>query len=201
MTMTSFWAVISRRSSGLSLQSRKNCSGLSPTDSTLSTILPVFRSSSVSGTFAIRSEVEQLCYRLHDDKTTQPADNALALAIANGPPVVLAMRRDSVNGVELWRQPLDRFAQKDVRLGHVHADPDFDGIIRRVFSAKTGEGRVVPAFAFQTLHAAGLPFKSDFELKQGAVTVIRPEPVNIRFVGDEHSFPHVPAWKILDGSA
>ena len=138
---------------------------------------------------------------LLDDKTTEPADNALALAIANGPPVVLAMRRDSVNGVELWRQPLDRFAQKDVRLGHVHADPDFDGIIRRVFSAKTGEGRVVPAFAFQTLHAAGLPFKSDFELKQGAVTVIRPEPVNIRFVGDEHSFPHVPAWKILDGSA
>ena len=138
---------------------------------------------------------------LLDEKTTEPADNALALAIANGPPVVLAMRRDSVNGVELWRQPLDRFAQKGVRLGHAHADPDFDGINRRILSAKAGEGRVVSAFAVQTLHAAGLPFKSDFERQQGAVTVIRPEPVNIRFVGDEHSFPHVPAWKILDGSA
>jgi signal transduction histidine kinase/CHASE2 domain-containing sensor protein len=138
---------------------------------------------------------------LLNDKTTEQADNALALAIANGPPVVLATRRDSVNGVELWRQPLDRFAQKDVRLGHVHADPDFDGIIRRVLSAKAGEGQVVPAFAFQTLHAAGLSFKSEFERKQGSVTVIRPQPVNIRFVGDEHSFPHVPAWKILDGSA
>jgi signal transduction histidine kinase/CHASE2 domain-containing sensor protein len=137
---------------------------------------------------------------LLDDRTTEQADNALAIAIANGPPVVLAMRRDSVNGVERWLKPLDRFAQKGVRLGHVHTDPDFDSISRRIFYAKTGEGLVVPAFAVQTLHAAGLSFKSDFEQKQGAAAVIRPQPVNIRFVGDEHSFPHVPAWKILVGS-
>ena len=138
---------------------------------------------------------------LLDNETTEDADYALARAIANAPPMVLATRRDSVDGVEVWRRPLGLFEQKGVRLGHVHADPDFDGISRRIFSAKAGEGRVVPAFAVQALHAAGLSFKSDFEQKVGAADVIRPQMVNIRFAGDENTFQHVPAWKILDGSA
>jgi signal transduction histidine kinase len=138
---------------------------------------------------------------LLDNETTKEADFALAVAIANAPPVVLAMRRDSQDGVELWRQPLDIFNQKGVRLGHVHADPDFDGIIRRVFSAKAGEGRVTPAFAVQALHAAGLPFQSDFEQKFASAEIIRPQTVNIRFAGDENTFPHVSAWKVLSGEA
>src|SRR5207237_623005 len=82
---------------------------------------------------------------LLEDKTSEDGDYALALAIANAPPMVLATRRDSVDGVGLWRQPLGLFAQKGVLLGHVHTDPDFDGISRRVFSAKAGEGRVIQA--------------------------------------------------------
>src|SRR3989454_4402039 len=96
---------------------------------------------------------------LLDNKTSEDGDHALAAAIANAPPMVLATRRDSVDGVGLWRQPLGLFAQKGVLLGHVHADPDFDGISRRVLSAKAGEGRVIPAFAVQALHAAGLEFQ------------------------------------------
>jgi signal transduction histidine kinase/CHASE2 domain-containing sensor protein len=136
-----------------------------------------------------------------DNETSKEADFALAVAIANAPPVVLAMRRDSQEGVELWRQPLDMFNQKGVRLGHVHADPDFDGISRRIYSAKTGEGRVVPAFAVQALHAAGLQFRSDFEQKAGPAEIIRPRTVNIRFAGDENTFPRIPAWKVLTGEA
>jgi PAS domain S-box-containing protein len=135
-----------------------------------------------------------------DIETSQESDFALAMAIANAPPVVLAMRRDSQDGVERWRQPLDLFNQKGVRLGHVHADPDFDGVSRRVYSAKTGEGRVVQAFAVQALHAAGLPFKADFEEKVGSAEIIRPSEVNIRFAGDENTFPHIAAWKILSGA-
>src|SRR5215467_2863592 len=138
---------------------------------------------------------------LLDNETSKEADFALAAAIANAPPVVLAMRRDSQDGIELWRQPLGVFNQKGVRLGHVHADPDFDGITRRIYSAKTGEGRVVPAFAIQALHAAGLPFRSDVEQKVGPAEVIRPQTVNIRFAGDENTFPHVSAWKVLSGEA
>src|SRR5207237_6343128 len=78
---------------------------------------------------------------LLDDETTEDADHALAQAIANAPPMVLATRRDSVDGIEGWRHPLGLFEQKGVRLGHVHADPDFDGISRRIFSANAGGGR------------------------------------------------------------
>src|ERR1041385_5120341 len=134
-----------------------------------------------------------------DNETSKEADYALAAAIANAPPVVLATRRDYQDGVELWRQPLNLFNQKGVRLGHVHADPDFDGISRRVYSAKTGEGQVFSAFAVEALHAAGLPFRSDFEEKVGPADVIRPRTVNIRFAGDENTFPRVPAWRVLSG--
>ncbi len=138
---------------------------------------------------------------LLDNETSEDGDYALALAIANAPPMVLATRRDSVDGVELWRQPLGIFVQKGVLLGHVHAEPDFDGISRQVFSLKAGEGRVVPAFAVQALHAAGLEFKSDFEQKAGGAELIRPQAINIRFAGDQNTFRRVPAWRVLEGSA
>jgi signal transduction histidine kinase len=136
-----------------------------------------------------------------DNETSKDADFALAVAIANAPPVVLAMRRDYQDGAEIWRQPLGLFNQKGVRLGHVHADPDFDGISRRIYSAKAGGGRVVPAFAVQALHAGGLPFRSDFEEKVGSAEIIRPRTVNIRFAGDENTFPRIAAWKVLSGDA
>src|SRR5262249_14776187 len=100
-----------------------------------------------------------------------------------------------------WREPDPLFLQKPVRLGHVHTDPDFDNIMRRVLSAKAAEsGRVIPAFAVQALHTADLPFKADFERKAGSTAVLRSEPINIRFVGDNRSFRHVPAWQVLDGA-
>src|SRR5947208_10626964 len=138
---------------------------------------------------------------LLDNETSEDGDYALALAIANAPPMVLATRRDSVDGVELWRPPLGIFVQKGVLLGHVHAEPDFDGISRQVFSLKAGEGRVVPAFAVQALHAAGLEFKSDFDQKAGGAQLIRPQVINIRFAGDQNTFRRVPAWRVLEGSA
>src|SRR5947207_4794628 len=138
---------------------------------------------------------------LLDNGTSEDGDYALALAIANAPPMVLATRRDSVDGVELWRQALGIFVQKGVLLGHVHAEPDFDGISRQVFSLKAREGRVVPAFAVQALHAAGLEFKSDFEQKAEGAQLIRPQAINIRFAGDQNTFRRVAAWRVLEGSA
>ncbi len=135
-----------------------------------------------------------------DEKTTADADTALATAIAHTSSLVLATRRDFDQGVERWRDPLAIFVQKHVRLGHVHTDPDFDGIGRKVLYVKPGDGRVVPALAVQALHAAELPFKSDFEQTVNSAQILRPEFVNIRFVGDNNSFSQVPAWKVLDGS-
>jgi signal transduction histidine kinase len=139
---------------------------------------------------------------LLDDKTKSDADDVLATAIANAHSVVLASYLDSVGGTERWDEPDPLFLQKSVRLGHVHTEHEFDDINRRIVSAKAvSEGRVLPAFAVQALHAADLPFKADFEQKVGPAEVLRPEPINIRFVGDNHSFPHVPAWQVLDGTA
>jgi len=141
---------------------------------------------------------------LLDDPSSSPeADKILAVAIANSPAIVLAAHMDPTPGVSRWLQPHPLFRQKHVRLGHVHTDPDFDGDInRRILSAKvTPDGQLVPAFAVEALHAAELPFKADFEQKNAAFDLIRPEPFNIRFVGDNNSFRHVPAWRVLDGSA
>src|SRR5215831_10302168 len=101
---------------------------------------------------------------LLDDKDSVDADTALAAAIANAHAIVLATRLDSTHGTERWLEPDPLFVQKHVRLGHVHTDVDFDDINRRILSLKaSADGRVIPAFAIQTLHAAGLQFKADFE--------------------------------------
>src|SRR5882672_10263430 len=137
---------------------------------------------------------------LLDENKTEEEDNALAAAISKVPSIVLATRIISDNGVERWHGPNEQFVQRHVALGHVHADPDFDGISRRIFSAKVAEGRVVPAFAAVVLRASGLLGKSSFELRAGGARVVRPQAFNIRFIGDNGSFKHVPAWKVLDGA-
>src|SRR5262249_49837836 len=139
---------------------------------------------------------------LLDDKYSPDADRELAAAIANAHAIVLAARLDSTHGTERWLEPDPLFLQKHVRLGHVHTDVDLDDIHRRVLSVKaSADGRIIPAFAIQALHAAGLPFKADFERQSGPAEILRSEPINIRFVGDNNTFRHVPAWEILDGIA
>src|SRR5207249_5023862 len=39
------------------------------------------------------------------------------------------------------------------------------------------------------------------EQKVGTADVLRPEAINIRFVGDNQSFQHVPAWQVLTETA
>jgi signal transduction histidine kinase len=136
------------------------------------------------------------------DKTKPEADAALAAAIANAHAIVLGAQLESVNGVRRWNEPAPSFLQSShVLLGHVHTDPDFDGINRRIPPFKEPEeGRFIQAFSIQTLHAAGLPFQSSVEQKISSAVVVRPEPFNIRFVGDNESFPRVPAWEVLDGT-
>jgi signal transduction histidine kinase/CHASE2 domain-containing sensor protein len=140
---------------------------------------------------------------LLEDKTKPEADQALAASIANAQAIVLATHLESAGGVDHWNEPDPLFLQKkDVRLGHVHTDPDTDFINRRIPAIKaTGGGQFIPAFSIQALHAAGLPFNADFEQQVGPATVVRPESFNIRFVGDSGRFQRIPAWQLLDGSA
>src|SRR5215475_7247150 len=59
----------------------------------------------------------------------------------------------------------------------------------------------MPAFAVQALRSADLPFEASFDQPVGSdVRVLRPEAIRIRFVGDNNSFRHIPAWQVLDGA-
>jgi signal transduction histidine kinase/CHASE2 domain-containing sensor protein len=137
------------------------------------------------------------------DKSTPEGDSALAGSIANSHAIVLGAELESGGDVRRWNQPEPQFlGDGHVRLGHVHTDPDFDGINRRIPSIREPEeGRFLQAFSIQALHAANLPFQSPVEQRVGSAVVVRPEPFNIRFVGDNESFPRVPAWQVLDGTA
>lgn len=136
------------------------------------------------------------------DKTTAEADYKLAAAIANADAIVLGAHLETKGGEQRWNEPDPLFLQKHVRLGHVHTEPDFDGINRRIPSMKaSSDGLPISAFAVEALHAASLPFKAGFESKVGGAQVYKPQPINIRFVGDNDSFPRVPAWQVLDETA
>ncbi len=136
---------------------------------------------------------------LLDDGTDEQADQDLADAFHEAGTVVLATRIDETPGeVTRWRKPVDVFTGQNIRLGHVHADPDLDGIIRRIVSAKQSEGRVVSALSVELLRAAGADL-SEFEDRFGESVRVRPESLMIRFAGDRQTFQHVPAWKVLEG--
>jgi signal transduction histidine kinase len=136
------------------------------------------------------------------DKTTPQADYKLQAAIANAHAIVLGAHLETKEGVERWNQPDAVFMQKHVRLGHVHTEPDFDGINRTVPSIKaSANGVPIPALAVQALNSAAVPFRADFQKKVGDAVVYKSEPIRIRFVGDNDSFPRVPAWQLLDDTA
>src|SRR5438093_4627364 len=105
---------------------------------------------------------------LLDERKSEEEDSALARSISDARAIVLATRIATINGGDHWRRPNERFVQQHVRLGHVHADPDFDGISRRFLSAKISDGRTVRAFARETLQAAGLPESGTFEERTGS---------------------------------
>ncbi|MBI1353046.1 MAG: CHASE2 domain-containing protein [Acidobacteria bacterium] len=61
-------------------------------------------------------------------------NEALARAIATEPPTVLAanLRADGQG----WENPVEPFSSAAAALGHVHAEPDADGVCRRILLAK-----------------------------------------------------------------
>ena len=69
----------------------------------------------------------------------------LEQALASLPNVVLAthlsstsVNSASASGRGAWEEPLERFKKHAAVLGHVHADPDNDGVNRQILLAKAG---------------------------------------------------------------
>ena len=135
---------------------------------------------------------------LLDDSRDGEGDRDLAEAIGEAGKVVLAARLDDSGNPTAWSKPLEAFRSDSVRLGHVHADPDLDGVVRRIVSAKEAQGEVIRALSVELLRAAGqLP--SEFEQTMGGSVRIVPETLLLRFAGDRGTFSQVPAWKVLEG--
>lgn len=126
---------------------------------------------------------------LLDDRTDPELDRRFEEVVNRSRNLVLATRIDVIDQETRWRKPAVRLANPNVRLGHVHADPDLDGIHRRILTAKFAAGEVYSAFALECLRAPGAR----------PTEVIRPRLINVRFAGDRRTFEHIPAWELLEG--
>ena len=136
---------------------------------------------------------------LWDDPGELESDQALGKVIERTGNIVLATRiDDAATGRSQWRMPLDALRTESAGLGHVHADPDLDGVIRRIETVKEADGELFSALSIEVLRTAGrLP--PDFEESLGASVRVVPESLMIRFAGDRGTFPQVSAWEVLAG--
>jgi signal transduction histidine kinase/CHASE2 domain-containing sensor protein len=138
-----------------------------------------------------------------DDEGTAEGDAALARAIGMNSRVVLPARIVEDHGVDRWRRPQPVFIQPNVRLGHVHTEPELDGFNRSIYTDKAAEGMLLPAFSLEALRAANIPIDPRFERQTGdGFSRVQESTMLIRFAGDTgQTFPQVSAWRILDGTA
>jgi signal transduction histidine kinase len=137
---------------------------------------------------------------LNDASSVAAEDDILADAIARADKIVLAAELAADTDSPTWTKPISKFLRPNVVLGHVHADPDLDGITRAVYSAKQDHTHAtVPAFSLQALKAAGFEAQGDFVRRVNGVEILHPELVNIRFDGGRYTFPHISAAQVLDG--
>jgi signal transduction histidine kinase/CHASE2 domain-containing sensor protein len=137
-----------------------------------------------------------------DDPGSEEGDAALAQAIAQNPSVVLPARIVTEDGAERWERPQERFVQSNVRLGHVHTEPELDMTNRSIYTDKAAEGILIPAFSLEILRAAGVAIDPVFERHgAGGLSVVKQPTAYIRFAGDTgQTFQQIPAWKILQGT-
>jgi len=143
----------------------------------------------------------------------EESDNeALERALAATPNVVLAahLRTGSSGESGAWQEPLPLFRERAAALGHVHADPDDDGVCRRILLAKAGGGKRLWAMALEAYRLAqgGGPVvetEAGLEIRPRRIPAALREqrPLPIAFPGPESSIERVSLQEILEtpGSA
>ena len=97
-------------------------------------------------------------------------------ALQSTPNVVLAthLRLNSSPEAGSWVQPLERFRLSAAALGHVHAEPDDDGVCRRVLLAKVGgmtRRWAMGLEAYRLAHGAELVREADEGLEVGGLFI------------------------------
>ena len=103
---------------------------------------------------------------------SEAENHRLEEALQRTPNVVLAthLRLNSSPEVGSWVEPLERFRLPAAALGHVHAEPDDDGVCRRVLLAKVGgmtRRWAMGLEAYRLAHGAELVREADEGLEVG----------------------------------
>ena len=157
------------------------------------------------------------------DKGPEEDDTALEAALNDARvPIVLSSALEAGTGSG-WLRPLPRFAPRGRKTGHVHADPDGDGVSRQVLLSKYSGRERFWAFALEALIAvtpSGDTSEGQARLTEttkalelsgmGATRVIPAAPASndttqrtlwINYAGPDGTFPRVSFAKLLDDPA
>lgn len=155
------------------------------------------------------------------DKAVEADDAALEAALGGMRPLVLSSALEAGTGTG-WLKPLPRFAQSAARVGHVHADPDGDGVSRQVLLSKYSGRERYWAFALEALNALRDPATGEHEPisdkpitettealevagESGTYVIPAPDTTQrtlwINYAGPDGTFPRVSFARLLEDPA
>ncbi|MBV9209675.1 MAG: CHASE2 domain-containing protein, partial [Acidobacteria bacterium] len=125
------------------------------------------------------------------------------------------------SGLSTWLSPLPEIKDAAAAIGHAHADPDVDGVLRTVQLSKAdAKGERLWAFGLETLRVAEAIPPAAIEEKRDAlrlgqyeiaihdeaeksslegVSVIRPNEMFINYLGPPQTFPYYSIADVLNG--
>ena len=146
---------------------------------------------------------------LLSEKTREADDATLADAFSRFPKVVLAAALEATqdNKPPQWITPLPQFQSHAFALGHVHFEPDRDGLARTLLLTKANADNRYWALGFEafraTLGAQGPPIEYAKEIRVGNRFVPSADSNGrllwIHYDGPEGSFRRVSLASVLDG--
>ena len=150
------------------------------------------------------------------DAATPEADRELEQALAGDPRPVLATALEATSG-DHWLAPLPQFVSAAGAVGHVHADPDPDGVSRQLLLEKWIGHERYWALALECLRSpVGSAARPPVTEMENALEIPAPEnsgttmiparrttarAMLINYAGPEGTFPRISLARVLDGSA
>lgn len=147
---------------------------------------------------------------LLSEKTRETDDAGLADALRRFPRVVLATALEATQDSQYprWLTPLPAFQRYAFALGHVHFEPDRDGLARTLLLTKANADDRYWSLGFETFRAAlgtrELPTEYPKELRVGSRFVPAADSNGrllwIHYRGPEGTFRRVSLASVLDGS-
>ena len=148
---------------------------------------------------------------LLSERTRKQDDASLSSALSRYPKVVLAVALEATqdNKQPRWITPLPEFQSRAFALGHVHFEPDRDGLARTLLLTKANADNRYWALAFEAFRAAigtqGPPTEDAKELKVESPLVPAPDSNGrllwIHYNGPEGTFRRISLASVLDGHA